>query len=291
MSEITTFNEIRESLMFYCDQLLVTPPGDYSFLLYQYGPYLVSNKLEWFHRRLPYIKNDILKLMIYTKQLHSACGLMNTPIKVVKQSIISIMKSTKSFIYEKKVYDIGSELLSIIQQKQVEDKATESAMLNYSPIVQYQGNFIRPAEFTKQYDSIIHKMEPNLSELDHLIENFLVDSIFHVMKNPEAFINLNHNQFLGSEISWLLLPMDIVHIHHEISDTSTTEEYKQVPSDIIAKMYFTLIYLRYIVKTSEWRNFFDDLFKINNIYNKISKGERINIPVAMESLSKISPCQ
>lgn len=291
MSEITTFNEIRESLMFYCDQLLVTRPDEYSFLLYQYGPYLVANKLEWFHRRLPYIKNDILKLMIYVKQLHSACGLMNTPIKVVKQSIISIMKSTKSFIYEKKVYDIGSELLSIIQQKQVEDKATESAMLNYSPIVQYQGNFIRPAEFTKQYDSIIHKMEPNLSELDHLIENFLVDSIFHVMKNPEAFINLNHNQFLGSEISWLSLPMDIVHIHHEISDISTTEEYKQVPSDIIAKMYFTLVYLRYIVKTSEWRNFFDDLFKINNIYNKISKGERINIPVAMESLSKIYPCQ
>ena len=289
MNEIITFKEIRESLMFYCDQLLMIPPGDNSFLLYQYGPYLISNKLEWFHRKLPYIKNDILKLMIYVGQLRSACSLLDVPIKIVKQSIISIMKSTKSFTYEKEIYEIGTELLCIIQKKQVENKATESAMLNYSPIVQYQGGFVKPAEFTKQYDSIIHKTEPNFSELDHLIDNFLIDSIFHIMRNPEAFINVDHNSFLNSEAAWLSIPMDAVNIHHEISIISTSEEYKRVSSDNIAKMYFTLVYLRYIIKTSEWRNFFDDLFKINNIYNKISKGERINIPIAMESLSKISP--
>ena len=296
---LVAFNEVRSSMMFYCNELAHTYPDDNTFVLYQYAPYLVANKVEWFTNTLNWINNPYLKLLVYTQRLIEACGsFLNFTIKEAKQNILSIMddanrETTSTFgeKFKKKVCEIGNDLIDIIRKKQSEDKSLESAMLNYSPIVQYQGRFLKPAEFAEKYTFLIQKQEPDFSELDQLIKDLFFDYVFYIAKNPEAFIPIDHMNplFLNTEVSGLGYPMALINIHHEISIISKSKNCRMSESEFFAKVYFALVYLRFVVKSTEWRSFLDDLFKINNIYNKISNGERINIPVAMETLSSVSP--
>jgi len=277
-----TFEEVKKNIMYFSSELINESSN--SFVLLQYGPYLVLNKIDYFYSNLPSIKNDILKLMVYVGKLIDICE-ERKPIGNIKKEIVSVVKSIENFKYKHRVHEIGTDFIANIQKEQLKNKILESAILNFAPIVLYSGTLKPPETTASDYNTITQSYEPDFSELDRLIEEYVFDNIVGIMKMPEAFINIDYLSEIGRNSNIGNIPMDFIHLHHEMTAGLNIAS----ESEKIIKMYFVLVYLRYVVRSDGWRDFFNDVFKINNIYNKISKGERINLPVAMEALSKVSP--
>ena len=288
-NDIIPFTEIKKYPLFYASKMFQNSSDN--FLMYQYGPYMlmnidyskiISNK----EKDNLYYKNPILAFMVdiseIVKAIHS-----NDTIGNIKEKLLNIVTRSQNVSIMNKLYDqnaiifvqkkkkIVFDIIKKIQDYQYENKSLESALLNYSPIVPYSGTLkkpemIEPELVNLEYDNI-----------DNLIKEYLRNNIIEIMLHNEDFVSVdNHeseymlreNETVNSSLSY-----DILHVYNNNTNISSG-----------VRVYFSLVYLRYAIPKEKFHDAIDILIKINTTYNKIIKGEEVNVMEAVETFSKLS---
>ena len=277
------FTEIKKYPLFYISDMLQNPSD--SFLMYQYGPYMLMNTnyskiLTRNKTSILYYKNPIVAFMVDVSDMVKAVHL-NIPIKDIKEIILNVITSlpnpTNDF-FERcaiKTKDIGFRIIKDIQEIQYENNSLESAMLNYSPIVPYSGTI------KKENIKAPELVELKYETLDTLIKDYLIENITEIMLHNEDFISvdkhdseymLRENETIASDLSY-----DIIKSYNDQENVN--------PS---VKTYFSLVYLRYAIPKEKIQDAIQTLIKINTTYNKLIKGEEVNVMEAVETFSKLS---
>ena len=280
---IMSFNEIKKYPLFYISDMIQNPSD--SFLMYQYGPYLLMNT-DYFKIIINdeinslYYKNPCLAFMIEISEIIKCIHSIDT-IGNIKENILNILtrcqtvQSQDSEIYLQKKKEIVFDIVNKIQEHQYDTKSLESALLNYSPIVPYSGTITQSEIQAPELIELTH------DTLDILIKNYLKDNIIEIMLHNEDFISVdNHdseymlkeNESVTSDLSY-----DIINSYNNQENMN--------PS---VKTYFSLVYLRYAIPKEKFQDAIQTLIKINTTYNKISKGEVVNVKEAVETFSKLS---
>lgn len=278
-NNIMSFTEIKKYPLFYLSDMLENPSN--SFLLYQYGPYLLmreseKSKILANDIKLLYVKNPIIAFMIDMTEILKSVNSKDT-IGNVKEQILNVILRLPHHLdeYTSKTKEIGYEIIKNIQDIQYNNKTLESAILNYSPIVPYSGT-IKKSDI--QTTDLI---ELNYNELDFLIKSYLKDNIIDILLHKEDFISvdtynsdymLKENESINIDLSY-----DIMKLYQDNSS---------IPKSV--KIYFTLVYLRYVIPEDKFHDALKTLIKINTTYNKIIKGEEVNVMEAVETFSKLS---
>ena len=280
---IMSFNEIKKYPLFYISDMIQNPSD--SFLMYQYGPYLLMNS-DYFKIIVNgeinslYYKNPCLAFMIDISEIIK-CIHSNDTIGNIKENILNILTRTQtvqsqdSEVYLQKKKEIVFDIVKKIQEQQYDNKSLESALLNYSPIVPYSGTIKQPEMQTPELVELTH------DTLNELIKKYLKDNIIEIMLHNEDFISvdkhdseymLRENETIASELSY-----DIIKSYNDQENVN--------PS---VKTYFSLVYLRYAIPKEKFQNAIQTLIKINTTYNKLIKGEEVNVMEAVETFSKLS---
>ena len=249
--------------------------SDNSYLLFNYGPY-VANHMPNAYLNYPEdkstlsFKNDLFRLMYETALLIKATNNNSLTYKESKDKCLLIITRNNSnpYKYSDKVIEIARSLIDSIRKTQIEEKSLESAMLNYAPIVPYIGTIVKPdMEHHVSIDNI------DKDKLDKDIEDCLVNNILVIMYNDTKFINVDDMVNSVRNGNDAYIPYDIAKISS---------------NNDIASNYFMMVFLKYIGFNDEYNFSKDDFIKLNMLYNKINKGEKVNIHDVLETFSKLA---
>jgi hypothetical protein len=262
-SRLVSFHEIENYPVHYMNTLIENKQD--SFLLFQYGPYLVMEYNDYFMDRIDKISNDSLLLMVLVARvLISArvAGLHSNIVftfKVGKEQIRKVLSSARGE-YSDRIRQIGNKYMESLRKAQYESHSLESALLSSAPIVQYAKTTLVKPEMTKDYEDFFTHKEPTKTykEMNRLLHDVLYAHIEDVLKEPNAFIHLDH------------INEDLIR-----ANQSQSEAYK----------YFVLVFLRYVSKDPEnYEENYKKIFNLNNTCNKLSNGERVCVTEALKAL-------
>lgn len=264
LNEIIPFKEIRECPIHYC-QVLAEEPED-SFVLFQYGPYLVSQYPEYFLKRINFFKNSSLIFMVHIYGFLYSMRNSSQTIKQMKEELgIYITHARGTFV--DRIVMIGNVFRKELSRKEQETHSLESAILDYTPIVQYARGFLVKPEMAKSSEKIFtEKRCPTILEVESRIYKQLNDFIIPILENPYAFI--------------------------QPEDPNPTLMHIITTKDNIDKnvgYYFLLVYLRYCVKNEDYYKTLENLFVLNNNINKFITGKRGSVTEALSALESIHP--
>ena len=288
-NKIMSFTEIKKYPLFYLSEMIQNPSD--SFLLYQYGPYMLmhidsSKILNYTERIKLYYKNPVLSFMIDISDIIKTIQSDET-IGHIKETILGILTRSQDILLHNNINDqsvniflqrkkeIVFDIIGKIQDYQYENKSLESAILNYAPIVPYTGSLIKPGMETPT----LTKIEYN--SLDKMIKEYLKDNIIEIMLHNEEFISVDNydSEYIlrENELSTNGLSYDIIKLYNL--------QENNIPS---VKTYFTLVYLRYAAPEKNFYETINEIIKLNTTYNKIIKGEIVDMKEAVETFSKLS---
>lgn len=271
---LSTFEDIKTYPNHYFYELSNTKEN--SFTLFMYGPYAANyhaNCNESYPNKsvLAY-QNDLFRLMNEIALLNKFAS-VNVPIKSAKEVCLDIINRNHKipYTYSSNVINIAKNIISTIHDNQYKDKILESAILNYSPIVQYCGTIVKP-EMEHQFE--INNLI-NTSGMEDKIIDILVKNIVPIILNSESFINID------SMIRNIQIHKEVT-IPYGYLDTINTDD--------IVKIYFKLVFLKYIAFNREFIFPKDELMKLTTEYNKITNCKRINVEEAIEeAFIKLTP--
>lgn len=270
-----TFNMIQRYPKHYMTELVYNQCTNF-FLLYQYGPYLIMNtdtrnlRDERDRLKIDYFHTPILRFMLD----------IGTLVKI-KRGIVANMKGDiegvinqlplDDYGYAKITRKIANDMLKELRRYQYEHKVLEGAMIDYCPIVPYSGTIVKP-EMTQNPLDII----TNHSITDNDINKYLETYIVEIMQNPTLFLSID--------------------THPEQFDLKEGEYKQKLSPDILklceeennpVRTYFLMVYLKYCIPQEEYATTIESLFNLNDIYNKIVKGEMVNVSEAIAQLTDI----
>lgn len=257
-----------------------------SFLLYQYGPYLAVNYPDIIskYKRFEF-KNELFLFMSDLATIFNISE--NKPeMKYTKKVLTDLIQicRTRPYQFSNKVCEIAIGIIEEVRNYQMKSKSLESAILNYSPIVGYMGKLVDPGlstETKRLPDSNFDKLISDLYGFDTSDENLLKKIKELFIKDPLTIIKYNE----------VFLNIDY------IITLDTERQNHNVPSDIIpflaiknnnARLYFILVYLRYLINQSSRHGVINKIENISSVYNKTHTGDVINIKKALESFSCIA---
>lgn len=252
MNEIISFKEIEESPIHYINKLVDTPHP--SYLLFNYGPYLATKHPNEFIKRLYNIENVYTKIIVAFALFDHFVNNQNSKTCDVKNNIRLVIKTLsnqddQSYII--KTY--GETLINQIRDYQYKNNVLESAILNYSPIIQYSQSIIKPDMEDITYDKV----------------NEFIRSV--IIENPMSIIH-NSSLFLSYED-------DITKYIYNLQ--------KSYGEELLARIYFLYVHLSYTENKQSFHEKVKEILKLNIIYNKIHNGERIDIERSIKTFESL----
>jgi hypothetical protein len=264
---LITFSEIKETPMHYLGKLKNTKEN--TFLLFQYGPYLVSKYIDFFIGIEDKLQNDFLILMVQVAKILGVSRIIKMrdadkyTFKMAKEKLLGVAASTHGKYYQVQ-RKLAMELFGEIQKVQYEDKSLESAMLNYAPITQYAKTTLVKPEMT--HTEPVPRCIHNFNDLDIRIQRYFVEKIFLILQEPTEFINPDD----PSE--------DFIKASTKVPGSNSQ----------LVSYYFIMVYLRYAsTDVKDYEKKYKDIFNLNDTCNKLHNGERVNIKDALEAFSKL----
>lgn len=256
MSEMVSFEEIKETPLHYINQLIENGKMN-SYVLFMYGPYLAVNNSLTFIERSESIKSPLLKI-IAAFALYDHFVNDKVTAAVMKSNIRSIIKNFGSNDPSDIIRSYGEALIEDIRKYQYENNVLESAMLNYAPIVPYKGTLVKPGMEDYKLNNISYE------KLGECIENLL-------RKYPMAIIH-QANLFINDR-------KDFANYLIRLS--------KSEGEELIARTYFALVFLKYTEDKNTYSSRMNEILNLNSIYNKIHNGEKIDMKGAMETFESL----
>lgn len=277
--DIISFKDILNYPQHFIHELEIDPGS--SFLLYQYGPYLImNNNMAKYRKEISYEKNPIFRFMI---DVGTLLKLTHSTPKVMKDIMLDIVKSlpTNGNEWSNKVREIVKDMMKNLRDYQYENHVLESAMIDYCPIVPYTRTIVKPdmqSSTSSESENVLSKYKHSSIEFtDEVINTYLKENIIDIMMKPKAFLSVeNHYDLyhLKDEEYSANLSCDILSLCENKTDP--------------ALFYFLMVYLRYCVKKEEYENVVESLINLNTSYNKIIKGDLVSIPDIIDQLSDIA---
>jgi len=269
------FSEIAKYPNHYITELIHNPGP--SFLLYQYGPYLIMHndmtkyrKDSEFDKFLSYEKNPLFRFML---DIGTLVKISNQTPRVMKEQMMEVVNALpkEENEYSAIVMKTVRGMLKELRNYQYENHVLESALINYAPIVPYSQTIVKPEMEHSTTRSIKYEIT------DDKINKYLKSHIIEIMQNPKLFLSIdkdNASYMLKDHESDFKLPSDIL----------TLCENKKNP----VSMYFLMVYLKYCVEKEDYAATVESLINLNNSYNKMVKGEMVNIQDIVAQLSEIA---
>ena len=255
---------------------LIHHPGP-SFLLFQYGPYLVMNndmtkyrKDSDFERYLSYNTNPVFRFMI---DMATLVKISNQTPRAMKEKMMEVVNQLpkEENKYSAIVMKTVRGMLKELHDYQYKNHVLESAMIDYCPIVPYSRTIVKP----EMEHSINRSIKREITT--DKIESFLRDHIIEILQNPKLFMSIdkdNAEYHLTQYENNFKLPSTVLSLC----------ENKSNPVSI----YFLMVYLKYCVEEEEYEKTVESLINLNNTYNKMVKGEMVNVHEVVAQLSDIA---
>lgn len=259
---ITPISEIQKYPVHYINKILTNDNSE--SILYLYGPKIATVYRDLVTRDNinPDHVNPLFLLMV---DVASILDIVNSNDKIVnvKFKLIQIIKrcTMDPYQYSNVTSDIAMKFIQEIRKFQYETKSLESALLSYSPIVQYAGTLVKPdLAVNKDEDGIIHI---GYHQLEHLIDSFLVNNILDIMKNTDMTIDAEEfqNEISQKDISYI--PGSMINI----TDATNRNAF----------IYYFLVILRYVIPEDQFQDFVNTNIKLNKTYNIVIKEAMLNV--------------
>ena len=255
---------------------LIHNPGP-SFLLFQYGPYLVMNNdmtkyrnNSDFEKYLSYKVNPLLRFMI---DMSTLVKISNQTPRIMKEKMMEVINQLpkEENKYSAIVMKTVRGMLKELRNYQYENHVMESTLIDYCPIVPYSRTIVKP-----EMEHSINRSIKREITIDR-IEKFLTDHIIEILQNPKLFMSIdtdNAEYHLTQYENNFKLPSTVLSLC----------ENKTNPVSI----YFLMVYLKYCVEEEEYEKTVESLINLNNTYNKMVKGEMVNVHEVVAQLSDIA---
>lgn len=280
--------EVMDTPIYYTNIILGVEP---SHLFYQYGPGLFGENCSFIAKEYGKIKYPIMRYFVDISQM--ICILFDEyrTCKEKKKRIRHIIERNEEHRdghnYNDEWLNLSENyangFISEIVNLQKKNKAMESAILNFAPIVQYGGSLIVRAEhhdlhdinFNKEdFDDIKIAKEKLKSFIEYILKYNIVDILLH----PTEFIIDDNNGLVNSfkHYKYSFDPnnftkeekVNIPPIHDMEEDQELREKSRKV-----AREYFLAVYLYRKMDQDLNPN---DTINLLSSYNKIFNGERID---------------
>ena len=257
MENIMTFEEIKRTPYHYTRQILEST--EYSYLLFNYGPYLILNDQEIVIRYARDIKMPEVKLLAAHAAFINILKNNNYKVRDLKRSIRNAIEvfATDEFPQIEKV---GNQLIENVRRYQVETKSLESTILNCTPIVQYRMDFLRKQNETSA----------SLLDMNNITKEKLLKCIIEIFTNHTDDILYHSESFIDSMSTETLMNYFDAYKHHEL---------------MLEDVYFLFVYMLYCVE--DLQTFIMDINNIKLNYNKISNGLRADISSTVNSIFNV----
>ena len=269
---ISSFEDIKKYKHHYFTELCMTREN--SFTLFNYGPYIANHMPDAYleypdNKSTLSFNNDLFRLM-YECALMIKASKPEITFKNAKEQYLRIIERNNSnpYRYSNQSISVSKIIINSMREDQFNNNTLESAILNYSPIVQYAGTIVKPEmekhEFLEDID--IDDLSRNM--IDHLVQY-----IIPIMLNDDKFINTDDmckNIENGDDS---IIPYDYIKLANK--------------NDVVS-IYYTMVFLRYIGLNKDFNISKDDLINLNKHYNKIIKGDIVNMNEVIESFTKLS---
>ena len=257
MENIMTFEEIKRTPYHYTRQILEST--EYSYLLFNYGPYLILNNQEIVFQYAKDIKMPEVKLLAAHAAFIDILKNSNCKVKELKKNIRNAIEvfATSEFPQIEKV---GNQLIEDVRKYQFETKSLESTILNCTPIVQYRMGFLR-----KQNETSV-----SLSDMNNITKEKLLKGILEIFTNHTEDILHHSESFITSISTETLMNYFDAYKHHEL---------------MIEDVYFLFVYMLYCVE--DLQSFMTDIENIKLNYNKISNGSYADISSMINSIFNV----
>ena len=242
-----TFDEVKQHPLHYIHHLL---EENDPFLMLAYGPYLIMcNAVESNSRIHP-----ILRFMIDVGDILKTASAKTLTFHKVKEQLIRIRKRITSCPYEYSdiILQLIDQMMKTIRDIQYKSNSLESAILNYAPIVPYNGHLTKPGMEYQVRRVIKYSSDEKMKAIETLLKNHIVSILLECEKGIE---------FIQKPISWL-------------TSTSTSDP-------VLA--YYTLVALNFLTTTLPLEE--QDLIVRNiiELSENIQSGNLIDISKAVES--------
>ena len=237
---------------------LVLEPDSNTPILYFYGPYLTYHYNDKIVQLLSNHKNNIKGWNPVFRLFCEVSSLIRNmekaqEISSCKKFILETIKRCQDypFDYTSLVVEIANDYMTKIRENQFENKILESAILDFSPIVQYCGTLTRP-DMKKEMDV----------SLDNIINKCILDKdiLSKVIKESNMVFNIPY-------------VLDMI-----------LESYRKME---VASLYYVTVYIHYYVPKDKQNEIISKIKEVSNMYDEISSGRIIDVSKAMESIIEI----
>lgn len=163
-----------------CFEQLLT---DTSALKYLYGPYLVMNN-DFNNYKLTWGRNPILKMFLDVSTLIKLMK-QSTEIRDLKTFIINYLSANSQYnenCWQAKVVTVLYQAIyENTKSFQYESKLLESALIDYAPIVQYNGMIKKPL-MTSEASDVVTTLNSSNSPNTSILDNLLKNNLFSIME-------------------------------------------------------------------------------------------------------------
>lgn len=257
-----TFKEIIDNNIFYCNYLLNSTEN--TFVLFQYGPYLVKNNTGYFICNFDGIKNPILKFITLAAGIIDVYKVYkkNLTFKLAKEAInnLSCLSENLIPIMNDKIHLLANKSIESIRKYQKESKSLESALLSSAPITPYNFVITNPelTNLNKSSDLLIQNRNNKL--LEEKIINYLINYVDIILLENDEFLDIN----------------DFMKSFTILMDNSTDKN---------VCVYFLLIYLRYVINKEDYNKTINYLEKLYNSYLDIRNKEKVNVTEILDQIT------
>lgn len=263
--------------------------NEIDFLKYFRGPYLVmTQNTDWIKRDIAKKIDPDLNIMIQMANILKYANSNNARVFHLKELVRNaILNIPSDYPYRDAFINRCYLVLEDIKNKQYEEKLLESAVINYSPIVPYQGVIRKPGDESSITCLFDDGKEP--------INILLISDFFKKYKTRKEIVNNVIRELLAVNIIPILL--------YKYSESShffdCIDEYNiRISPECLfynpkfateqAHQYFLTVFLAYAFDEIYYEKLANNLFNSYNIIMDIKKGKIINVEKAIENLSAIT---
>ena len=290
---IPTEDEVLMYQSHYIDRLDNPDSDELMYILYNYGPCLLMHT-DITKLRVSYTANSIYMFLIDAVFV-LFCGNGGISIREAKTRISNIMTNRPNTNeYTPKIKELCDKALVDLRNYQYTSKLLESAILNFSPITEYQGVVVKPGMETHEPIKTDATQDPNL----------FINTMVSILRGTKEEMILRLNSILVSNLQSILSNnTDFVHIDNYDGQYKMVDKETGIPSDVLYKLakvdrlncsdisamvYYILAHFIFGYDIDTIHVFSDKLEKLGLSVNGIMTGKRVDVSAVMESLSVLT---
>lgn len=257
-SELISYNEIRNYPIAFRNQLIEEPSED-SFLIHQYGPWIVMTHESYLISHYTDIKTDIVRFITGVAHLlHTGSSMM--PVGYIKKECLHVARLYCGK-YSDRLNEIAINMFHDTKEVQYKEHALESAILSCAPIVQYSKNrLVNPELLDLEEDHCDEVKFINWERIDQTILAMLTGYICDIL--------LRNDRFLGPHLSY----------------TDSYQIARNLNTNDPVVRYFLIVHMRHTSKSKEeFKEKKEALINLKILGNKIINGEAMKVLEFMDA--------